>query len=210
MFTASVLRVWYQYQGQSWAALHFNLESTTNTQSTTQGDEVLFLPPIVEAAESSPAAAAGCARMIRKYLGKDYFARPAWQYNAIMLLRILTENPGPMFTRNFDQKFADVCKGLLRGTKDLNVKQMLMETLDDFEGTKSYDENLSILLQMWTKEKGKVMKAYGVSLFQKLCDHLTNTDFVTEPNASTETIYRTEFPSSPTTASATKLLFKAP
>lgn len=96
-------------------------------------------------------------------MSKDYFSRAAWQYNAIMLLRILTENPGPMFTRNLDSKFADTCKGLLRGTKDLNVRQMLIETLDDFEQTKSYDENLSVLLQMWAKERSKIQAVYGVS-----------------------------------------------
>ncbi len=93
---------------------------------------------------------------------KDYFSRAAWQYNAIMLLRILTENPGPMFTRNIDAKFADTCKALLRGTKDLNVRQMLIETLDDFEQTKSQDENLAVLLQMWSKERTKIQAVYGV------------------------------------------------
>ncbi len=127
-----------------------------------QGDEVLFLPPIVDAAESSPAAATECARLVRKFMSKDYYSRAAWQYNAIMLLRILTENPGPMFTRNLDAKFADTCKALLRGTKDLNVRQMLIETLDDFEQTKSHDENLAILLQMWSKERTKIQAVYGV------------------------------------------------
>ncbi|KAM3506563.1 hypothetical protein MY11210_007504 [Beauveria gryllotalpidicola] len=140
---------------------HNSVKAFCESGYNVQGDEVLFLPPIVDAAESSPAAATECARLIRKFMTKDYFGRAAWQYNAIMLLRILTENPGPMFTRNIDAKFADTCKALLRGTKDLNVRQMLIETLDDFQQTKSYDENLSILLQMWNKERVKIQAVYG-------------------------------------------------
>ncbi|OAA60089.1 VHS/GAT domain-containing protein [Cordyceps fumosorosea ARSEF 2679] len=140
---------------------HNSVKAFCESGYNVQGDEVLFLPPIVDAAESSPAAATECARLIRKFLSKEYFSRAAWQYNAIMLLRILTENPGSSFTRNIDGKFADTCKALLRGTKDLNVRQMLIETLDDFQQTKSYDENLSILLQMWSKERTKIQAVYG-------------------------------------------------
>ncbi|OAA75062.1 VHS/GAT domain-containing protein [Akanthomyces lecanii RCEF 1005] len=140
---------------------HNSVKAFCESGYNVQGDEVLFLPPIVDAAESSPAAATECARLIRKFMSKDYFSRAAWQYNAIMLLRILTENPGPMFTRNIDAKFADTCKALLRGTKDLNVRQMLIETLDDFEQTKSQDENLAVLLQMWSKERVKIQAVYG-------------------------------------------------
>lgn len=95
-------------------------------------------------------------------MAKEYYARPSWQYNAIMLLRILTQNPGVTFTRNLDQKFADTAKALLRGGKDPNVRQMMMETLDEFEHTRSYDENLNVLIQMWQKEKEKIMRDYGV------------------------------------------------
>lgn len=79
-----------------------------------------------------------------------------------MLLRILTQNPGQTFTRHLDQKFSETAKGLLRGGKDPNVRQMLMETLDEFEHTRVYDENLAPLIQMWQKEKGKIMREYGV------------------------------------------------
>lgn len=123
-----------------------------------QGDEVLFLPPIVDAAESSPAAAAECARLIRNYLSRDYIRRPAWQYNAIMLLRILADNPGETFTRNLDQKFVDTMKQLLKGVRDHSVRQILMETLDDFENTKQHDGNLALAVSMWKKEKEKAWK----------------------------------------------------
>ncbi|KAF6840688.1 GAT domain-containing protein [Colletotrichum plurivorum] len=125
-----------------------------------QGDEVLFLPPIVEAAESSPAAAAECARVIRKYLSKDNMPKASWQYNAIMLIRILTDNPGPTFTRNMDKKFADTVKELFRSTRDPSVKQMIMETLDTFEMTKFDDQGLGELISMWKKEKERSYK-YG-------------------------------------------------
>ena len=129
-----------------------------------QGDEVAFLPSIVEAAESSPAAAAESARLIRKYLHRDYWTKPSLQYNAIMLIRILADNPGATFTRNMDKKFVDTTKELLRSGKDGNVRQMLMETLDAFENTKGYDENLQLLIEMWKKEKEKAYKVYGVSV----------------------------------------------
>ncbi|KAK1840610.1 gat domain-containing protein [Colletotrichum chrysophilum] len=126
-----------------------------------QGDEVLYLPPIVEAAESSPAAAAECARIIRKYLSKDNMAKASWQYNAIMLIRILTDNPGPTFTRNMDKKFADTVKDLFRSTRDPSVRQMIMETLDTFEMTKFDDHGLGELIAMWKREKEKSFKQHG-------------------------------------------------
>lgn len=139
------------------------MPTTTHTNQHVQGDEVLFLPTIVEAAESSPAAAAECAQVIRKYMKKDYYGRPAWQYNSLMLLRILTQNPGQTFTRNLDQKFSDTAKDLLRYGKDNNVRQMLMETLEEFEVLRGHDEHLGLLIQMWAHEKTKITKQYGVS-----------------------------------------------
>ncbi|KAJ4259599.1 hypothetical protein NW762_007529 [Fusarium torreyae] len=131
------------------------------TAHNSVNDEVLFLPPIVDAAESSPAAAAECARLIRKYLSKEYFSKPSWQYNAIMLLRILTDNPGSTFTRNLDQKFVDTARNLLKAVRDPSVRQILMETLDDFQRTKVGDENLTLLISMWQKEKEAAYKNFG-------------------------------------------------
>ncbi|KAH8907576.1 hypothetical protein BR93DRAFT_967467 [Coniochaeta sp. PMI_546] len=125
------------------------------------GDEVTFLPPIVDAAESSPAAAAEAARLIRKYFNRDYWTKPSYQYNSIMLLRILADNPGPTFTRNIDKKFVEATKELLRGGRDPSVRQILMETLDTFETQKMYDEGLLNIIEMWKKEKEKAYKAYG-------------------------------------------------
>lgn len=135
-------------------------------------DEVAYLPSIVDAAESSPAAAAECARLIRKFLYQDEWTHPYLQYNAIMLLRILVDNPGPSFTRNINQKFVDATKTLLRGGRDPSVRQLLMDTLDAFEVTiqnqqrqNAVDENLASLVAMWLKEKEKAYKAYGVGGF---------------------------------------------
>ncbi|RFU72278.1 vhs [Trichoderma arundinaceum] len=131
------------------------------TAHNSVSDEVLFLPPIVDAAESSPTAAAECARIIRKYLAKEYSSRPSWQYNAIMLMRILADNPGETFTRNLDTKFVDTARALLKGAKDNSVRQILMDTLDDFERTKFYDENLTLIITMWKEEKDKAIKQFG-------------------------------------------------
>lgn len=38
-----------------------------------------------------------------------------------MLMRILADNPGATFTRNFDQKFVDTVKKLLREGRDPSV-----------------------------------------------------------------------------------------
>ncbi|PHH84356.1 hypothetical protein CDD83_2068 [Cordyceps sp. RAO-2017] len=140
---------------------HNSVKAFCESGGSAQNDEVLFLPPIVDAAESSPAAAAECARGIRKYLSKDYFSRPSWQYNALMLVRILTDNPGETFTRNIDDKFVDTARHLLKNSKDPSVRQLLMETLDDFERTKLHDENLAPLILMWNKEKEKAFKDTG-------------------------------------------------
>lgn len=108
---------------------------------------------IVEAAESSPPAAREAANRIRKFLSRDNFQRAYVQYNAIMLVRILADNPGKSFTRNLDSKFAATVKELLRDGRDMSVQQILRETLDSFETGKPDDETLAPLRDMWKKEK---------------------------------------------------------
>jgi len=98
-------------------------------------------------------------------MSKDYWTKPACQYNAIMLARILADNPGPGFTRFLDKKFIEATKELLRSCRDASVLQMLMEALDAFEHEKSWDENLRPLIEMWKKEKEKARQAYGVRVF---------------------------------------------
>lgn len=83
------------------------------------------------------------------------------QYNAIMLLRILADNPGPTFTRNLDSKFIATVKELLRDGRDMSVQQILRETLDIFELQKSDVETLRPLITMWQNEKTKWAKRTG-------------------------------------------------
>ena len=124
--------------------------------SNTAGDEYLHLPAIVDNTESSPAAAKHVAATIRQYLSKDYYQKGYAQYNAIMLCRILTDNPGPRFTQNFDSDFISTIKKLLRDGKDTSVQQILRETLDYFEAEKApRNDTLGPLIHMWVKEKGK-------------------------------------------------------
>ncbi|RYP02898.1 hypothetical protein DL765_010658 [Monosporascus sp. GIB2] len=137
-----------------------NVRSFCESGGPNSGDEILFLPPIVDAAESSPAAAAECARILRQYLKKDYASKPSHQYNAIMLIRILADNPGPTFTRNLDDKFVKTAKELLK-SNDPSVYQILMETLEAFENTKAYDEGLAPLVAMWKQEKKDAQKRHG-------------------------------------------------
>lgn len=125
------------------------------------GEEVLYLPTIVEAAESSPSAAKEAAQVIRKFLGKDNFDKPYVQYNGIMLIRILADNPGKTFTRNIDSKFVQTIKELLRVGRDPSVKQILMETLDTFQREKQDDEGLAQVNEMWKKEHERMVKIHG-------------------------------------------------
>jgi len=155
-----------------------------------QGDDVTFLPPIVESAESSPAAAAECARLIRKFVHRDYWSKPWCQYNAIMLIRILADNPGPTFTRNFDKKFVDTAKDLLKHGRDGSVRQLLMETLDSLHHTKGNDPGVALLLEMWQREKEKAYRAYGVSppFCRRAPDRAGKTDKTQQKGTSTETL----------------------
>lgn len=122
---------------------------------------MLHLPVIVEAAESSPSAASEAALRIRKFLSKENFQRAYVQYNAIMLVRILADNPGKTFTKNIDHKFVGTVKELLRDGRDMSVQQILRETLDTFEEQKGNDETLASLTEMWKKEKVKMGKRNG-------------------------------------------------
>ena len=83
------------------------------------------------------------------------------QYTAIMLLRILADNPGATFTRNLDSKFVATVKDLLRDGRDMSVQQILRETLDTFELQKADDETLRLLITMWQNEKAKWAKRTG-------------------------------------------------
>ena len=120
---------------------------------------MLHLPTIVESAVASPTAAAAAAQQIRKFLSKENYERPHVQYNAVMLIRILADNPGQSFTKNLDKQFADTCKHLLRQQEDKSVSQILRESLDSMEREKAYDTNLNTLFAMWRKEKGYMANA---------------------------------------------------
>ena len=83
---------------------------------------------------------------------KDNYSRAYVQYNAIMLIRILADNPGKSFTQNLDGKFVSQVKELLREGRDPSVQQILRETLIHFETEKGGDENLNGLRDLWKKE----------------------------------------------------------
>jgi hypothetical protein len=95
---------------------------------------------------------------IRKYLSNPAKPQGYAQYNAIMLIRILSDNPGHTFTRNIDAKFVATVKDLLREGRDMSAQQMLREMLDSFEVQKSWDEDLALLIGMWKKEKQRIAK----------------------------------------------------
>ncbi|KHJ31962.1 putative gat domain-containing protein [Erysiphe necator] len=125
-------------------------------------EEVLYLPMVVDACESSPLAAKEAAYLIRKFLDRDYYNRPHMQYNSVMLIRILAENPGPTFTRNLDSKFVQTVKELLRYGQDQNIRSLLVETLNKFSRDRAYFEGIELLVEMWGKEQEK-MRWQGAS-----------------------------------------------
>lgn len=118
-----------------------------------QGNEFVHLPLIVETAESSPGAAKAAALRIRKYLADPAGTPNHIQYNAIMLMRILADNPGHTFTCNFDAKFVTTVKLLLRQCRDWHVQNSLRQYLAQLEQNRPWDQDLALLLQMWAKEK---------------------------------------------------------
>ncbi|KAJ6156369.1 hypothetical protein N7497_005254 [Penicillium chrysogenum] len=135
-------------------------ESNANVNSNgssrdAQGTEFVHLPRIVETAESSPSAAKEAALRIRKYLSDPAGTPNHTQYNAVMLMRILVDNPGHTFTRNFDAKFVTTIKELLRTGRDWHVQSYLRQYLETLEQQRAWDEDLKLLLQMWGKEKTK-------------------------------------------------------
>ncbi|KAJ5658801.1 uncharacterized protein N7484_002450 [Penicillium longicatenatum] len=135
-------------------------ESNSSPQES-QGNEFVHLPRIVELAESSPAAAKEAAYRIRKYLKTPTRVSNHIQYNAIMVMRILADNPGHTFTRNFDTKFVTTIKELLRYGRDWHVQHYLRQYLNTLEGTRLGDEDLQELLQMWAKEKTKGDRSFA-------------------------------------------------
>ncbi|KMU72183.1 hypothetical protein CISG_00492 [Coccidioides immitis RMSCC 3703] len=137
-------------------------DSLEDTIIKALGDEYLHLPTIVEAAESSPSAAKAAANRLHKYLSKPNSPHEQRQYNAIMLIRILADNPGPTFTRNIDSRFVSSLKILLRDGQDVSVQQILRETLEFLATTKAGDTNLTELNSMWSKEKDKFVKQFGI------------------------------------------------
>lgn len=52
--------------------------------------------------------------------------------------------------------------------RDPSVQLILRDTLDTFERDKKSDVNLDALMEMWSKEKTKMVKAYGQGVTQFL------------------------------------------
>lgn len=68
-------------------------------------------------------------------------------------MRILIDNPGDTFTCNFDAKFIDTARDVLRYGKDGYTQLFLRETLEILEATRWWDANVTQLLDMFQKEK---------------------------------------------------------
>ncbi|RVD87430.1 uncharacterized protein DFL_001665 [Arthrobotrys flagrans] len=127
--------------------------------SSAQVDEVTFLPTIVECTESSPTAAQAALNSIRKQVEYKNSKHGYQQYNALMLFRILVDNPGPTFTRGIDEKFVSTVKELYRNTRDPSVRQLLVENLEYC--SKKDDQGLQLLKEWYAKEKEKAAKIYS-------------------------------------------------
>jgi len=110
--------------------------------------------------ESSPAAAKEAIVTLRKQMDTKNGLKPYRQYNALMLLRILADNPGPIFTRNIDKAFVTTLKSLWRDGRDQSVRQLLQETLEHFEVAKATDPGLEPVREFWKKEKEQIRKYF--------------------------------------------------
>jgi len=135
---------------------------TGGPENSNPGDEFLHLPVIVDNAESSPSAAALATTILRRNLADSKNnSRTFVLYNSIMLLRILSQNPGETFTRGTSEpKFVAAVKGVLRSTRDPTVMQLLYETLEHFstDEARMRDPGLNALREMWVAEKEKDRK----------------------------------------------------
>ncbi|KAJ5819352.1 hypothetical protein N7474_004943 [Penicillium riverlandense] len=127
---------------------------------STAGNEFVHLPLIVETAESSPGAAKEAAHRIRRYLSAPDKTPNHVQYNSIMLMRILVDNPGHTFTRNIDSKFVATIKIQLRQGRDWHVQHYLRQYLTTLETQRHWDQDLTPLLQMWSKEKHRATSSW--------------------------------------------------
>ena len=89
-------------------------------------------------------------------MSQDQFPTAYKQYHAMMLLRILIDNPGSCkyIAKNIDDKFKQSTKTMLRMHRDPSVQQIARETLDHFAREKSDVPELKPLLEMWVKEQG--------------------------------------------------------
>lgn len=123
----------------------------------------------MDSAECSPTAAAEAAKTIKKYLDSKYYSEPQLQYNAVMLLRILADNPGKTFTRNLDERFAEKIKELCKHGRDHNVRQLLVETLEYFDSSKKDDEGLQHLRAVWLKQKIVLARYQPQPIYQQVC-----------------------------------------
>ena len=78
-----------------------------------------------------------------------------------MLFRILSQNPGPSFTRNINDKFVSTVHALLRDSKDPSVQQITRETLDSMEREHYNDAGPKQLVNMWRQMKGHGARISG-------------------------------------------------
>ena len=98
-----------------------------------------------------------------------YHTEPQLQYNAIMLMRILADNPGRTFTRNLDERFAEKVKELFKQGRDPGVRQILMETLEHFDVDNRDDEGLQYLRAVWNKQKLIMAKYQPQPMLHLVC-----------------------------------------
>lgn len=160
LFPDCILRVKQSGQQRGTPPIHDMRSIAAGLLRSQQNTDYIHLPAIVESAESSPNAAKEAAHRIRKFLADPTSTPGSIHYNAIMLIRILIDNPGHTFARNLDAKFASTVKDLLRQGRDMGVQQFLRETLEFMESQRSWDEDLASMVQMWNKEKGRYQKVH--------------------------------------------------
>lgn len=83
-----------------------------------------------------------------------------------MLFRILSQNPGPSFTRNINEKFVSTVHALLRDSKDPSVQQIMRETLDSLEREHYNEPGPKQLVDMWRQMKGHGARITGPPIGQ--------------------------------------------
>ncbi|KAK9456885.1 hypothetical protein V1511DRAFT_495568 [Dipodascopsis uninucleata] len=147
----------YDPKGKRSFSLGMKLGSKPEKSKESNGDEVIYLPTIVDCAQATPAAAREAIRAVRKRIDPKHGSGSVTQYNAIMVLRILidTDSIAVQEAIGSDDKLAPILKTVLKNSRDPSIVDFLRDTLVRCASTKGDVEGFSALHSIYYKYLAK-------------------------------------------------------